>query len=65
MRKRVFTKRGLLRFLSSSLEDAVYSVEIGEDFVSIRRVSPATRGTLGVKLDIEMIDYLISRGATL
>ncbi len=65
MRKRVFTKRGLLRFLSSSLEDAVYSVDIGEDFVSIRRVSPATRGTLRVKLDTEMIDYLISRGATL
>ncbi len=65
MRKRVFTKRGLIRFLSSSLEDAIYSVEVGEDFVSIRRISPATRGTLGVKLNIEVIDYLISRGATL
>ncbi len=65
MTVKVFTKRGLLKFLSSYLEDAVYSVEIGENSISIRRVSPVTEGTLGMKLDDETVNYLISRGATL
>ncbi|MDK2373079.1 MAG: hypothetical protein QI197_06870 [Candidatus Korarchaeota archaeon] len=65
MMVKIFTKRGLLKFLSFYLEDAVYSVVMKEDDISIRRVSPATRGTLGMKLDDETVNYLISRGATL
>ncbi len=65
MAVKIFTKRGLLKFLASHLEDAVYSVEIREYSISIRRVSPVTTGTLGMKLDDETVNYLISRGATL
>ncbi len=65
MRVRAFTKRGLLKFLSSYLEDAVYLVEVRGKAISIQRVSPVTEGTLGMKLDDETVNYLISRGATL
>ncbi|MDK2383862.1 MAG: hypothetical protein QI199_03495 [Candidatus Korarchaeota archaeon] len=65
MMVKIFTKRGLLKFLSSYLEDTAYSVDIRKDSISIRRISPVTRGTLGMKLDDETVNYLISRGATL
>ncbi len=63
MRRRLLTKKGLLRLLSDL--EGVYWVEFEKDELVIRKIWLTGKGILGKELDDELVNYLIARGATL